>query len=464
MDAIARFLPTRLGVLGRRPARHWSASLVAGPATWRSACSAAAQFTRTVPKVYESSTSVLVQPRRPGHERGGGRTKGDINLDTEAQLVALDGRSPPAAGQAAAVHTLAGSTLAANVAVEVPANTIVLVITFRPRTPQGAQAGSHAFAESYLQNRDDSAPSRPDQQISTLSTKLTQLNAQLAQDQPGCSAPLKGSPTPTGPTSRASAPRSQPRSTSLTGRLNQLTTTTRRAPAGSSATPSLPTRPTKPEPAAQPGQRRDGRAAPRRRRGVPARPARQAVRARDDIRAARRPVAVLAAADRPASGPALDDVFAAVRHGRPHLQPAAQRGPGQRPGPGRRRRPRRTQRPDRRGDRGQPRRGVDRGRHQPRGRVRPDQRGDRPRLGAHLPDSIIDTAPLTRMLGVRSIPGLSDVLAGRVVAEHGDCSAPRAPEPQVITTGGTASAGGLLQSQALRGHAGHAARAGRATS
>ena len=35
-------------------------------------------------------------------------------------------------------------------------------------------------------------------------------------------------------------------------------------------------------------------------------------------------------------------------------------------------------------------------------------------IGAHLPDSVVDAAPLARMLGVSAVPGLSDLLAGRV--------------------------------------------------
>src|SRR3954454_1947074 len=47
----------------------------------------AAQFTRMEPKVYESSTSVLVQPSGADPERVGGPPKGEINLDHGAQLV-----------------------------------------------------------------------------------------------------------------------------------------------------------------------------------------------------------------------------------------------------------------------------------------------------------------------------------------------------------------------------------------
>jgi len=69
---------------------------------------------------------------------------------------------------------------------------------------------------------------------------------------------------------------------------------------------------------------------------------------------------------------------------------------------------------------------------------------------AHLPDSMLDSASVNRMLGVRAVPGLSDVLAGRFSLSSATQRAPRHPNLSVVTTGGTASAGGLLQSQALR--------------
>ena len=48
---------------------------------------AATAYTRAVPKVYESSTSVLVLAVDQDSNVTGGRTKATINLDTEAQLV-----------------------------------------------------------------------------------------------------------------------------------------------------------------------------------------------------------------------------------------------------------------------------------------------------------------------------------------------------------------------------------------
>jgi Mrp family chromosome partitioning ATPase len=71
-------------------------------------------------------------------------------------------------------------------------------------------------------------------------------------------------------------------------------------------------------------------------------------------------------------------------------------------------------------------------------------------IGAHLPDSVVDAAPLARMLGVSATPGLSDLLAGRVSLARALQRTPRIPSLRVITTGGAATAAGLMQSQRLR--------------
>src|SRR5690348_9577447 len=182
----------------------------------------AAQFTRMEPKVYESSASVLVQPSGTDTNVVGGRTKGDINLDTEAQLVRSTAVAT-AAGQLLK-STVPPDALAANVGVEVPANTSVLVITYTAPTANQARDGSHAFAASYLKNRDDSARADLTTQISTLNTKLTQLNAQLAQVN-RMLAPLRGSdPNRANLENQRSTLSAQIEA--LTGRVNQLTTTT----------------------------------------------------------------------------------------------------------------------------------------------------------------------------------------------------------------------------------------------
>jgi len=71
-------------------------------------------------------------------------------------------------------------------------------------------------------------------------------------------------------------------------------------------------------------------------------------------------------------------------------------------------------------------------------------------VGAHLPDSVVDAAPLARILGVSPVPGLSELLAGRVTLARAMQRTPRIPSLRVITTGGAATAAGLMQSQRLR--------------
>ena len=69
-------------------------------------------------------------------------------------------------------------------------------------------------------------------------------------------------------------------------------------------------------------------------------------------------------------------------------------------------------------------------------------------VGANPPEP--GTPPLSQIFDVADIPGLSDVLAGRVSLPAGLQRAARLPRLRVITPGGTASAAGLLQSEGAR--------------
>src|SRR3954470_18211557 len=168
--------------------RHWWVTLIATGA----GLGGGALLTTALPKVYESSTAVLVQAVDQDTNAQGGRTKGTVNLDTEAQLVG----SGAVAAKATALLRSSRSPidLARDVKVEVPANTTVLVITFQADKPQDAQAGSHAFAEAYLRNREETAQSGLDQQIKTLTTKVKQLTMTLSGINARLSRAAKGSP------------------------------------------------------------------------------------------------------------------------------------------------------------------------------------------------------------------------------------------------------------------------------
>ncbi len=401
---------------------------------------AAYEFTATQPRVYESSTSVLVEPTGAGADTNvsGGRTKGEINLDTEAQLV----RSTAVAAEAAKLlrTDVAPETLAAKVAVEVPANTSVLVITFKAPDARSAQAGSHAFAEAYLRNREDTASTSLADQIASVDSKLKQLNAALAPINAKLATLRQDSTERPNLESQRSTITSQVNT--LSARLNQLVTTT--VSAGKIIRDAnLPDRPSKP---VLPLNLGSGAAV-----GLLIGAGAALLRERLDRRI-RRPadmtrrcdVPVLAALP-PKVRPRLDDVFPPFGAGGRvfnRLRNEVLAG---------------------RVDHADARRsgcvivvaGASRGSVSTV--VAANLAAAFARTGgrtvlvcAHLPDSVAEVAPVTRLLGVRAVPGLSDVLAGKVPLGRAVQRASRQPRLSVITTGGTASSAGLLQSQLLR--------------
>lgn len=106
-----------------------------------------------LPKQYVSTTSVLVLPVPASDVQvANSRTSGEINLDTESQLV----RSTDVATAAGKLlkSTASAQSLLENVTVTIPANTQVLGVSYRDSDPVRAQRASDAFAKSYLANRE----------------------------------------------------------------------------------------------------------------------------------------------------------------------------------------------------------------------------------------------------------------------------------------------------------------------
>jgi capsular polysaccharide biosynthesis protein len=165
-------------------------------------------------KLYQSSVSVLVKPTGVQDTNVvGGRTKGDINLDTEAQLV----NSTTVAADAGKLlySTEQPRQLARRVSVEVPPNTSILVISYADFSPQAAQAGAHDFAEAYLANRNASAKAELNNQYDSLEHKINEINADLSAAVTSHKADQD---------SRKQNLTNQ--LNTLTGRLNQLSTAT----------------------------------------------------------------------------------------------------------------------------------------------------------------------------------------------------------------------------------------------
>ncbi|WP_150236679.1 lipopolysaccharide biosynthesis protein [Nocardiopsis quinghaiensis] len=109
-----------------------------------------------LPSTYTSVTAVQVQPSGMGEFTGerSGRLSGDVNLDTEAQVLVSDRVSSVVAeelsGRGPAPDT---GELREHVDVSVPPNSNVLEIGYSAGTPEDARAGARAYADAYLDMR-----------------------------------------------------------------------------------------------------------------------------------------------------------------------------------------------------------------------------------------------------------------------------------------------------------------------
>ncbi|HKD99290.1 MAG TPA: Wzz/FepE/Etk N-terminal domain-containing protein [Micromonosporaceae bacterium] len=389
-------------------------------------------FADSRPREYRSTTTILVAPTTVVANASGGRTNGEINLDTEAQLVT----SSDVAGAAAKLlkSTTALNLLTRAVSVSVPANTTVLAITYTATSARVAQAGSHAFATAYLSNRLDNARADLSSQEGALSAKIKEQTGELTK--------INDALAPLSPSSAKYANLQSQRQTltsqitALTNKLNTLTTTTV-TPGKIITDASLPNRPASPSVplflasgallGALAGL---GMAAGRQRFDKRIRSAADLSRYSGLSLLAQLPRRVKAR---------LDDVYP----------------PG---GPGGRTFNRlRNEVVACLGDTEQVIMVTGASRGNASTLVAANlaaalARGGRDvvLVSARMPESLVETVPGPRMLGVAATPGLSDVIAGKVPLETATQRAPRNPWLSVITTGGTASAAGFLRSQTLR--------------
>ncbi|HKT05118.1 MAG TPA: Wzz/FepE/Etk N-terminal domain-containing protein [Rugosimonospora sp.] len=392
-----------------------------------------AGYAGTQPKVYQSTTSVLVLPIDSQDANAtGGRTSATINLDTEAQLVTSTDNAT-AAGKLLKVST-PPDVLATDVSVTVPANTTVLDVAYEASSPGAARAGSHAFATAYLTSRQQSAQANLNTQVTALSAKVKQYATALSQLSGRVAGMANNDPNRAALNSQINTLTNQ--INTLTSRVNDLSTTT--VTGGrviSDATlPATPVRPVVPLYLAS------GAVI-----GLLAGCCLAALRERTDKRL-RRPGDLIRRADLPVlaelpkrTKPRFDDVFPAYgpagrMFNRLRNEVLASLGPQ---------------------DQVLVVAGASRG--NAASLVAANLASALARTGsevvlvcAQLPDSLADTTATTRLLGVPPVPGLSDILAGKVGLDEGLQRAPRNPWLRVITTGGTASSAGLLQSQLVR--------------
>lgn len=148
---------------------------------------AAAGYTATQPTVYTSVIDVLVTATGVEDDAvsANGRTRAEINLDTEAQLLKSTAVLTLVSEQLDS--TLPLDELGERVSVSVPPNTEVLTIGFRGESPAAARDGADAVATAYLANRSEDASgavaarqTARQSQILALTTSLQEVSASLS--------------------------------------------------------------------------------------------------------------------------------------------------------------------------------------------------------------------------------------------------------------------------------------------
>ncbi|MFW5416272.1 chain length determinant family protein [Nocardiopsis sp. CNT-189] len=155
--------------------RRWAA--VAAGAAGGLLVAAAAVL--ALPSEYAAATAVQVRPTGPAELTGerSGRTGGEVNLDTEAQVV----RSTEVAAAAGELIGTAEAPdeLRERVEVTVPPNSSVLEIAYRGASPEAARDGSAAFADAYLAYRADRAREEIDARLDALRGEAEERTADL---------------------------------------------------------------------------------------------------------------------------------------------------------------------------------------------------------------------------------------------------------------------------------------------
>lgn len=133
----------------------------------------------TLPATYTATSVILLSPA-PGNpltseSASGSAVQMTVALETEAQLI----RTPAVAD---VVSTAVGREIpdtGERLSVSVPSNTQMLQIAFTSSSPAAAQEGAQAFAEGYLNYREERAVSLQESRIERLDGQIDEADANL---------------------------------------------------------------------------------------------------------------------------------------------------------------------------------------------------------------------------------------------------------------------------------------------
>jgi Mrp family chromosome partitioning ATPase/uncharacterized protein involved in exopolysaccharide biosynthesis len=386
------------------------------------------------PVAYSSSVSILVEPVPATGQPG---LLAPINLDTEAVLA----RSSSTARTAATALGTSPDLVVDAITVDVVANSSVLVLHFEAGTPAAAQAGARAVAEAYLASRAEVTIKSLTDHLATLTKKLHESATQLAT----LDARIAGL-TDTGgidaagqlDTLRATRATLTEQITTLTARVTDLSTTTVNAgrivhDADLPTSPSRLSLPLTLAVCASVGLILGAAAAVLRER------LHRRVRGGADVIRLGLPLLAEFDSDMPGLHTLAPRVFAPQHapgrafHRLRNEVVAALPGPdhvilvtGASPG----------------------RASTVVSANLAAALARADN--EVILVGANVPEFGADGLLLSHVFDIADVPGLTDVLTRRSTIATALQNAPRAPRLRVITPGGTASAAGLLQSEAVR--------------
>lgn len=218
--------------------RHWLAMLLC----LLLGLGLAFAYIELAPQKYEANAFVLVTGIPSDSAPSTSSKAGQINLDTEAQLVTSTDTVDEVA-KALHVSPDTATTMVDNVTVSVPPNTEILQITYDDSTANAAVQGAKAFADGYLAQRTATGQAYLAAQAKVVQAQITALKAQLA---PLIAAEANLSPT-SADRARADAQINglDAQLTTLTNQENQITSTG--VQAGQIVTqPVLPTDPSSP--------------------------------------------------------------------------------------------------------------------------------------------------------------------------------------------------------------------------